>query len=88
VLLMYLACFSALFRAFGDCMVFTKVWKYIVHCSWWISVLACVNSGGNLVFSPKRVGLTQARVSETLLGACTSNRSGDELQFWARSHLA
>ncbi|QCE15064.1 hypothetical protein DEO72_LG11g2072 [Vigna unguiculata] len=34
-----------------------------------------MNSGGNLIFLPKQVGLTSARVSETLLGACSGKVS-------------
>jgi len=42
-------------------------------------MLACVNYGGSLVVSPRRASLAQARVSETLPGACRSCRSGDKL---------
>jgi len=77
-----------LLRVFSDGVLIMIVGKYFGCCYEWVTSWICVEQWGELIYSPKRAHLAQARIAGTRPGFCLSARPGEGLYFSATNCLA
>jgi len=79
---------SLLFRVSGDSMLLIMMSKCFGCRHEWVLDWTCVEQSWELIYSPRRAHLAQARIAGTGLGFCASARLGDGLYFLATNCLA
>ena len=88
-------CFIAFSYMLG-LVSWVECWVAITNClgavknMFWVrlDVCACANNGGSWFFHPSECVSPRRDQQQLAQAACASYRSGGELLFWARAHLA